>query len=39
MLEQIKVVSILAIGHPAEIKSPVPAETLQRDKIKINSWT
>jgi nitroreductase len=36
--EQIKVVSILGIGHPAEKKSPVPADKLQRDKIKKNLW-
>ena len=36
--EQIKVESILAIGHPAEKKNPVPADKLQHDKIKSNRW-
>jgi nitroreductase len=36
--EWIKVVSILGIGHPGEEKSPVPAEKLQREKIKKNRW-
>ena len=38
MPEEIKVLSIVGIGHPAETKSPVPASTLQRDKIKYNGW-
>jgi nitroreductase len=36
--EQIKVESILGIGHPAEEKSPVSADKLQHDKIKNNRW-
>jgi nitroreductase len=36
--EQIRVLSILGIGHPAERKSPVPAGKLQREKIKRNRW-
>jgi nitroreductase len=36
--EQLKVESILGIGHPAEIKSPVSADRLQHDKIKYNRW-
>jgi nitroreductase len=36
--EQIKVVSIVGIGHPAEKKSPVPADRLQRDRIRHNRW-
>ncbi len=36
--EEIKVECILGIGHPAEEKSPVPADKLQRSKIKHNRW-
>jgi nitroreductase len=36
--EQLKVESILGIGHPAEKKSPVPADKLQREKVKRNRW-
>lgn len=36
--EHLKVVSILGIGHPAEKKSPVSADKLQREKIRINRW-
>ena len=36
--EQIRVESILGIGHPAEKKSPLSAGTLQHDKIKYNRW-
>jgi len=36
--EQIKVVSILGIGHPAEKKSPVSSDKLQHDKIRYNRW-
>jgi nitroreductase len=36
--EQIKVESILAIGHPAENKSPVSADKLRHDRIKNNRW-
>lgn len=36
--EQIKVVTILGIGHPAEKKSPVSADKLQHEKVKNNRW-
>ncbi|HBG06682.1 MAG: NAD(P)H-dependent dehydrogenase/reductase [Geobacteraceae bacterium GWC2_58_44] len=36
--EEIKVECILGLGHPAEKKSPVSAEKLQRDKIRKNRW-
>jgi len=36
--EQIKVESILGIGHPAEEKKPVSADNLQYEKIKNNRW-
>jgi nitroreductase len=36
--EQIKVECILGIGHPAEEKQPIPADKLQRDKIRYNHW-
>jgi len=36
--EHIKVASIIAIGHPAGTKPPVPAETLLHDRIKYNRW-
>jgi nitroreductase len=36
--EHIKIECVLGIGYPAEIKSPVPADNLQRDKIKRNHW-
>jgi nitroreductase len=36
--EHIMVECILGIGHPDEEKQPVPAEKLQRDKIKYNRW-
>lgn len=34
--EQMKVECILAVGHPAEIKQPVPVEKLQYEKIRYN---
>ena len=37
--EHIKVECILGIGHPAEEKQPVPADKLQRDKIRSNRWS
>ena len=37
--EEIKVECILGIGHPAEEKSPVPADNLQRSKMKHNRWS
>lgn len=36
--EHLKVECVLGIGHPAEEKQPVPAGSLQRDKIKYNRW-
>jgi len=36
--ERIKVECILGLGHPAEKKSPVAADKLQRDKIRNNRW-
>lgn len=36
--EEIKVACILGIGHPAEKKSPVPADSLQQGKIRHNRW-
>lgn len=36
--EQIKVEAIIGIGYPAEKKPPVPFESLQREKIRHNSW-
>jgi len=36
--EQLKVECILAVGHPAEKKQPLPADKLQFDKIKYNRW-
>jgi len=37
--EHIKVECVLGIGHPAEEKQSVPAEKLQRNKIRYNQWT
>lgn len=36
--EHIKVECILGIGHPAELKNPVSEDSLQRNKIRKNSW-
>lgn len=36
--EHIKAECIVGLGHPAEEKQPVPAEKLQRDKIRNNKW-
>lgn len=36
--EHIKVECILGIGHPAELKSPVPADKLLYEKIRYNRW-
>ena len=33
-----KVESIIALGHPAEKKEPVPKENLKYDKVRINSY-
>jgi nitroreductase len=37
--EQIKVASIISIGHPAETKPPVPAGELDYHKIRINHYS
>lgn len=37
--EHVKVECILGIGHPAELKNPVPEDKLERDKIKMNRWS
>jgi nitroreductase len=36
--EQVKVEAVLGIGYPAERKSPVPADKLQSNKVRINGW-
>jgi nitroreductase len=36
--EQIKVESILGIGHPDEAKVPVSTANLQHDKVRTNRW-
>lgn len=36
--EHIKVESIVGVGHPAERKSPVVADSLPFDKIRYNGW-
>ena len=38
MAEHIKVLSIIAIGYPAESKPSVPSENLLKEKIKYNRW-
>ena len=37
--EQIMVEAIIGIGHPGESKLPVKIESLQRSKIRRNSWS
>ncbi|MBJ6800128.1 nitroreductase family protein [Geomonas propionica] len=37
--EQVKVECIIAIGHPAETPRPLPADRLQREKVKRNRWS
>jgi len=37
--EHIMVEAIIGIGHPDEIKTPVKVESLQRDKVRINTWS
>lgn len=37
--EQIRVETVLGIGHPAEKKIPLAADKLQHDKIRSNRWT
>jgi len=39
MPEQMLVEAIIGIGHPDERKPPLTAESLQRDKIRYNSWS
>jgi nitroreductase len=39
MPEQVMVEAIIGIGHPAERKLPVKAESLQYNKIRRNSWS
>lgn len=36
---QIRVETVLGIGHPAEMKIPLAADKLQHDKIRSNRWT
>lgn len=36
--QQIKVESIIAIGHPAEKRKPLSADDLEYDKIRLNSY-
>jgi nitroreductase len=36
--EEVKVECIIGLGHPAENKSPVAADKLQREKIRYNHW-
>ena len=36
--EHLKITSIVAIGHPVELKPPVPAEKLLHERIKYNRW-
>ena len=38
MAEHIKVLSIIAIGYPAESKPSVPSENLLNERIKNNRW-
>ncbi len=38
MPEHLKITSIVAIGHPVELKPPVPAEKLLHERIKYNRW-
>jgi nitroreductase len=37
--EHIRVESIIAVGHPAQQRSPLPAESLQRDKVHHNLYS
>ncbi|QXE91788.1 nitroreductase family protein [Geomonas subterranea] len=37
--EEVKVECILGIGHPAERPRPLPAEKLQREKVRKNRWS
>jgi nitroreductase len=35
----LSVESIIAVGHPAEIRAPLPADALQRDKVRRNHYS
>lgn len=37
--EHLMVETVIGIGHPAESKPPVPANTLQYGKIRYNQWS
>ncbi|MBU5637283.1 nitroreductase family protein [Geomonas sp. Red69] len=37
--EEVKVECILGIGHPAERPRPLPADKLQREKVRMNRWS
>lgn len=37
--DTVKVECVLGIGHPAERPRPLPAEKLQREKIRRNRWS
>lgn len=37
--EQIRVETVLGIGHPAEKKIPLAADKLQHEKVRRNRWT
>ena len=34
----LKVESVIALGHPAEKKEPVPQENLKNEKVRVNSY-
>ncbi|KAA0891880.1 NAD(P)H-dependent dehydrogenase/reductase [Oryzomonas rubra] len=36
--ERLGVVCVIGIGHPGEVKTPVPADKLQYDKVKRNRY-
>ena len=37
--EQMRVLSIVAVGHPAEQPEPIGREVLKNDKIHLNRWS
>jgi nitroreductase len=37
--EHITVESMIAVGHPAETRTPLPADSLQRDKVRHNHYS
>ena len=37
--EHIKVEAVIAIGHPAEVRTPLQDGELQRDKVKHNHFS